>query len=244
MGLPRRYGVVYHRVDGALRYHRVLDEIEDFWRDDLRILEIGSGSGGIAQYLAHPVSGVDSQFDRTAPNAHPNLVAIQGSAAALPIEDECFDVVLRLEMLEHIPRAERSQSISEMYRVLVPGGRIVLTFPSGEDARTLDRWLNESYRAKFGEDHPWLIEHLREGVPDPADVQQELEALGASVRLSHHFSVPAFVLVQGLYSVLWGGPIFGRIFRSRPFATVVFRFLRRDPNPPAYRVLIVAAKPK
>lgn len=47
---------------------------------------------------------------------------------ALPFEDDSFDVVTMLAVLEHI---EHEQAIlQEIYRVLKPGGRLVLTVPS------------------------------------------------------------------------------------------------------------------
>jgi SAM-dependent methyltransferase len=241
--IPRRFSVLWHTVDGALRYHRVLDELEDVWRDDLRVLEVGSGSGGVAAYVNHPIVGVDTRFDRTALNVQPNLEPVEASATALPFDDASMDVVLSLEMLEHLPAPDRRRVLAELYRVCVPGGRVVLTFPSGEGARVLDRWLNDSFRARNGIDHPWVIEHLEEGVPDRGEVERELTALGADVRVGRHYSVPAFVLVQGLYSLRWGGLAFGWLLRSRPVATLVFRLVKRDRAPAAYRAVVVAEKP-
>lgn len=241
--MPRRSGVVWHTVDGALRYHRVLDELEDVWREDLRVLEIGSGSGGVAAYVEHPIVGVDTRFDRTALLVQPNLEPVEASATDLPFGDGSMDVVLSLEMLEHLPAADRRQVLAEMYRVCIPGGRIVLTFPSGEGARVLDRWLNDSFRQRNGIDHPWVIEHLEEGVPDHEQVERELRGLGASVRTGRHYSVSAFVLVQGLYSLRWGGFALGRLLRSRPAAAAVFRRARRDTAPAVYRAVVVADKP-
>src|SRR5215831_10665922 len=52
-------------------------------------------------------------------------VRIIGDAQALGIRDASFDVVLCTEVLEHLPEPQRA--IDEMYRVLAPGGQLLLT---------------------------------------------------------------------------------------------------------------------
>jgi SAM-dependent methyltransferase len=45
----------------------------------------------------------------------------------LPFEDETFDCILSNEVLEHVPQL--NDSLAELYRVLKPGGKILLTVP-------------------------------------------------------------------------------------------------------------------
>jgi len=47
--------------------------------------------------------------------------------ACIPEPDSSFDVVLCTEVLEHIPRPEAA--LQEFYRLLRPGGRLILTAP-------------------------------------------------------------------------------------------------------------------
>ncbi|GAB2717873.1 class I SAM-dependent methyltransferase [Nocardia thraciensis] len=58
--------------------------------------------------------------------------AVQGDALAMPYEDGEFDVVVASEILEHIPDDDRA--ITELVRVLKPGGALAVTVP---------RWLPE-----------------------------------------------------------------------------------------------------
>src|SRR4051794_26584449 len=87
--------------DMALRYDAVIRLFADRYRPDLDILEVGSGSGGVTQFLHHPVTGVDRAFERTAETTTEWLQPVHGSADDLPLADASFDVVLSLEMLEH-----------------------------------------------------------------------------------------------------------------------------------------------
>lgn len=52
---------------------------------------------------------------------------ILGDLAALPSEDGSFDVILSTEVLEHV--FEPREVLAEFRRVLVPGGRLLITVP-------------------------------------------------------------------------------------------------------------------
>ncbi|MBI2589457.1 methyltransferase domain-containing protein [Candidatus Berkelbacteria bacterium] len=49
---------------------------------------------------------------------------LEGSVTALPFEDESFDAVICIEVLEHVPELERA--LKELGRVLRPGGSLVV----------------------------------------------------------------------------------------------------------------------
>jgi len=99
-----------------------------------RVLDLGSGDGGFTQEIARigatPI-GVDvaqAALDR-ARAGHPDidfrLVPIDGP---LPFDDGSFDVVWSSEVIEHV--ADTARWLSEVRRVLVPRGRLLLTTPS------------------------------------------------------------------------------------------------------------------
>ena len=62
--------------------------------------------------------------DRATENSQPDIVA---SALDLPFEDKSFDTVVSTEVLEHIP--DPLCALRQMYRVLKPGGHLILTTP-------------------------------------------------------------------------------------------------------------------
>jgi len=70
---------------------------------------------GAAKYI-----GMDYLTDRSKPD-------VVGSATNIPLEDSSFDTVVSTEVLEHVP--DPLKALREMYRVLKPGGYLILSTP-------------------------------------------------------------------------------------------------------------------
>lgn len=64
--------------------------------------------------------GLDYLTDRSTPD-------VVGSATAIPLGDASFDTVVSTEVLEHVP--DPLKALTEMYRVLKPGGHLILSTP-------------------------------------------------------------------------------------------------------------------
>jgi ubiquinone/menaquinone biosynthesis C-methylase UbiE len=97
------------------------------------LLEVGSGRGGGARYIAQSFrpssyTGMDIAGNavRLANKMHvaPNLRFIQGSAESMPVADNSVDVVLNVESCHGYGSVPKF--LSETKRVLVPGGHLLL----------------------------------------------------------------------------------------------------------------------
>jgi SAM-dependent methyltransferase len=226
-----------------MRYAAAIDLFRERYRPDMDILEVGSGSGGVTNFLRFPVTGLDSAFDRTAHLDTPYLIPIEGVADAIPFHDAAFDVVLSLEMLEHIPARSRERVLAELFRVLRPGGRLIVSFPADQTARHLDLALNESYRKRYGKDHPWVIEHLREGHPSTAEMAVTMRRLVGNsgvVSTQKHDPGRSWLAHHKLYTVrslLIPAYLLG--LHSRMGATMLFKLLKRMPGGAHYRTILV-----
>ncbi len=55
--------------------------------------------------------------------------AATADATKLKYEDESFDTIISISVIEHINGDGDSKAIREMWRVLKPGGKLILTFP-------------------------------------------------------------------------------------------------------------------
>jgi SAM-dependent methyltransferase len=85
--------------------------------EGLRVLDVGCGVKPYAPYFssASDYVGVD-----VVENPYADLI---GAAEALPVEDASFDIVLCIQVLEHVDDPRRA--VEELWRVTKPGGRVL-----------------------------------------------------------------------------------------------------------------------
>ena len=126
---------------------RLLDRIALPAMDDVRILDLGTGTGQLAiealrRWPAARVVGIDAstgmlevaadRADRELPAAsRRRLELVAADAARLPVPDASFDVVLSSFVLQLV--ADRFAVMREARRVLRPGGRLAtVTWLAGQ----------------------------------------------------------------------------------------------------------------
>jgi arsenite methyltransferase len=122
-----------------------------------RVLDIGSGAGTdslVAAQMVGPegsVIGIDMTIEMlakaraaAAEMGAKSIEFREAEAEALPFADESFDVVISNGVIDLIP--DKDTVYSEIYRVLVPGGRIQIADVtiqnpvSEEGRRNIDLW--------------------------------------------------------------------------------------------------------
>jgi SAM-dependent methyltransferase len=104
----------------------------------MRVLDVGCGWGygsWWARSLGCAVSAIDLGLDqlrwaRGTLDPRGALGFVNGNAASLPYRDGSFDRVVSVETMEHVFRPDRPRVMSELARVLKPGGRIALSTPN------------------------------------------------------------------------------------------------------------------
>lgn len=144
----------------ALRYLPIIQKIKRLGLVDMSILEIGSGSLGIAPYLGKPVTGIDIDF--TGPQID-LLTKLRGSAVKLPIANQSFNTVLMIDVLEHIPPQDRLRAIAESVRVTKDV--LIIATPCGKLAYEEDLYLSKYYEKVHGKQFPFYKEHIKYGLP-------------------------------------------------------------------------------
>lgn len=102
-------------------------------RGDLTILDAGCGTGGNADFLRRygAVVGLDLAplALRLAQRRVPGRLQ-RGSVLALPYRDESFDLVTSFDVLYHRAVIDETAALRESWRVLKPGGRVLLRLPA------------------------------------------------------------------------------------------------------------------
>src|SRR5262249_35259093 len=113
--------------------HRML--LANLTAADQRILDIGCGTGRFAakvldRYPDTQVWGIDlsdgmlRQCSTRCEATGGRLHLVQGDSERLPFCNDTFDVVTCTHSFHHYPHQERV--VAEMYRVLRPGGRLLI----------------------------------------------------------------------------------------------------------------------
>jgi ubiquinone/menaquinone biosynthesis C-methylase UbiE len=111
------------------------------------VLDIGYGSGYLSWLLTkrkHNVLAIDISFDllvKARGDLYTEITKIQADAQNLPFAEESIDTVVASEVVEHIP--DYMKAYAEMWRVLIPGGTLILTVPNNQE-------INPIYCPKCG----------------------------------------------------------------------------------------------
>lgn len=179
-------------LNQVLRYRAAVALIERM--SGTRLLEVGSGSRGVAELVSArwQITACDRDFgDYGARFASSGGRArrVLGDATALPFPDHSFDVVVSLDMLEHVPPRQRERVLTELARVA--GRRVVVGCPCGEPALAADSRIAAWTRTRLRrEPPPWMSEHFANGFPEGEELRDALAPFGR-VTLTPNVAIPA-----------------------------------------------------
>lgn len=130
------------RIIQRLRFRKIAAWIPD----GCVLADLGCGDGSLLRYFNRKVVvgyGVDMKVIRA--HGPDGLIFLSGDLNQhIPLKDESADVVTALAVIEHLVAPETLTA--EIYRILKPGGRCILTTPTPH-ARPLLEFL--AYRLKI-----------------------------------------------------------------------------------------------
>lgn len=122
-------------------------------------LDLACGTGRLLEFAD---TGLDlsANMIAAARGKYPDKILLTGDATRLPFPDASFEAVFSLHFFMHIDREQAWAVLAEVWRVLRPGGRFIVDFPSqkrrqftsghhqrnwhGSYAANLSDWANDS----------------------------------------------------------------------------------------------------
>lgn len=216
-----------------------------------RMLEIGTGAGGIAHYFGHcgrmgwTVESIDVQDVRLAMDGY-RFTRVEG--VELPFEDGSFDIVVSNHVIEHVgDAAQQSLHVREMKRVLAPGGvgylavpcRWMITEPhyrlpllSWLPLSMADAYVRITGKGTHYDCRPLTTVEIERifALHDLSFEQQH----GNALRLTYEFERPASWLFRWILRPLPEG-VYAALRHVFPTLIYVFRHAAPDASPVRYR---------
>ena len=108
----------------------ILEREISFLSQKTNILDLGSAGGGNTLFLkslGYKVTSVEFSDYAISLQKSKGIPVIKADAKNLPFEHDTFDLVLCLDVLEHI--TEDDLVIKEIFRVLKPNGNLIISVP-------------------------------------------------------------------------------------------------------------------
>jgi len=152
------------------------------------ICDLGCGPGQIARYLHR--QGVDTvgvdlspRMIEEAQKLNPDIPFHQGDMLSLTDADNSWGGIAAFYCIIHIPHERVVDALSEMKRVLKPGGVLLITFHIGTRIEHVDEWWEKPINLDFNFYRPaemetWLKEagfELEETIIREPNPQVEVE---------------------------------------------------------------------
>lgn len=171
-------------------------------RKSLNVLDVGGKNGRLRDFFPE-----DNVFVLDVlPSSPGEGNYIHGSILAPPFRNGSFDVVVSSDVFEHIPPTDRNIAILGMLRL--SKNFVVLGAPFySEDVKDAEERANNFFAASAGRPHPWLEEHIRNGLPSKSEFETFLQENGyefasvSSNNLHHWLILQYFIFSAYLYGI-------------------------------------------
>jgi len=133
---------------------RLLDQFAERVGNTGVACDLGCGPGHIARYLHERgihVCGMDlsAGMVERARQLNPDIKFTQGDMRALHVEDKIWAGIAAFYAIVNLPPGDLVQALQEMMRVLVPGGRLLLSFHIGEDTAQVENLWDSGAALEF-----------------------------------------------------------------------------------------------
>jgi ubiquinone/menaquinone biosynthesis C-methylase UbiE len=162
---------------------------------DARVVDVGCGEGITLEKAGRLFPekcfiGIDGLKENLLICRNHHLKVAAGDVYQLPFEDDVFDCIFFLEVIEHLTEPEKA--LTEMHRILKPQGRMVMIFPN-DTMFKISRLLTLKLKEAFYDPG-----HLRQWTP--GDMKIYLKRYG--FRILKQKNIPFFIWHLSLHHLI------------------------------------------
>lgn len=130
---------------------------------------------------------------------------ILGDATEMSFSNDSFDIVVALDVFEHIPPRKREDFINELYRV--SSQFFVLTAPFySPEVIEAEKRVNKIYNLFFKTDFIWLEEHSTNGLPKQEELEGQLKNNHFPYLVMNHGNVDVWEKLMGVHFIAASNP--------------------------------------
>ncbi|MFM9328693.1 class I SAM-dependent methyltransferase [Paenibacillus mesotrionivorans] len=186
----------YQRYNNAAE---IINNARQHPGESFRILEVGANEHQNLEYFLpnDDIKYLDIQLPEELLN---NPKYVLGDATEMNFEDEAFDIIIALDVFEHIPPERRNSFIDELYRVSAKGFIISAPFQTLKVVQAEKR-LNSLFRTLFNQNYTWLWEHKEYGLPLQSDLEEYLKKNNMNYNVLSHGDIRIWEKLMGLHFI-------------------------------------------
>ena len=146
------------RIDGELEHkpcdRQLLDSFAAQAKDQGLVADLGCGPGMVTQYLHDrgvQVMGIDlsPRMIQRANELHKGLAFKCEDFTRLEVLDNQWAGIVAMYSLIHLPREEVQSVLRDFFRVLAPGGLLLIAFHVGSETRHTSDWWDRPVELDF-----------------------------------------------------------------------------------------------
>jgi SAM-dependent methyltransferase len=199
-----------HEFDQFQRYHFLRRILETAYLkppkpEKVRLLDVGSGPERLTATF------LDDRFDVVRCDVESfgqdDIVVIDPNDS-YPFSAEEFDVVVALEVLEHVKATDRTHLLDETLRVA--RDLVILSIPDGRsEVVAAEGRIAAAFQLMTGQPHPFLREHFEHGLPTEQEVRALLDGRGLPYSVRGNSPLDrweAFLMLDQVLRTVQDGP--------------------------------------
>jgi O-antigen biosynthesis protein len=163
---------------------RIIDQLRGGRKDSFSILEVGANTHKLLKRILPDdrITFLDCELPE---EVYTDADFLLGNATEMDLLDESYDVVVALDVYEHIEPERRPQFVREVTRVARLATIIAAPFRR-QEVEAAEQEADQLWQELFGCSYRWLAEHRENGLPELNALRTDLDRMGINYQVIHH----------------------------------------------------------